>query len=146
MRDVATPLRAAYETALQGNITVSAAVVPVYYGKVPSSSNANFFILIPEINATQKKVMRTFIADARVHIDIIQRIATDVSAEQVESATDQILQIIKPTPNTKGISVSSPFILIKVSLENNDANRAVQIDAAKFVVSKSLTFNNIVQN
>jgi hypothetical protein len=146
VRDAATPLRTGYETALQGNITVNATVLPVYYGKVPSNVSSDFFILIPEISATQRKLMRVFVADAKVYIDIIRRVATDVSAEAVESAADQILQIIKPTPNTKGITVASPFKLITVSLDSNDQNRTVQVDAAKFVVSKSLTFNNIIQN
>jgi hypothetical protein len=146
VRDAATPLRTGYETALAGNITVNAVVLPVYYGKVPSNVTSDFFILIPEISATQRKLMRVFVADAKVYIDIIRRVATDVSAEAVESAADQILQIIKPTPNTKGITVASPFKLITVSLDSNDQNRTVQVDAAKFVVSKSLTFNNIIQN
>lgn len=146
MRDAGTALRKGYSDALNGFITVDGNNFPLYYGKIPSNISTDFFGIIQEISVRPRKIMHTFIADAKVYIDIIKRVSTDVSMEDVEAASDQILQIVKPTAQTTGISIAAPFKLINVSVDNNDDNKPVAVDSAKFVVSKSLVFNNIVQN
>lgn len=146
MRESGTAIRRGYFNAIDDSITVNGNDIPVYYGKIPSNITANFFILIQDISSKPRKNMSISITDSRIAIDIIKRVDADVSMEQVEDASDQILQIVKPTTRTTGISIASPSVLIGVTLVDNDDNRPQPIDAAKFVVSKSLVFNNIVQN
>lgn len=147
MRDAGTQLRRGYEQAINTNITVGGNDIPVYYGKVPSNVSANFFILIQEISNNPRKNMSISLTDTRIAIDIIKRVDADVSMEQVEDASDQILQIVKPTARTHGISIAAPSILIGVALVHNDDNRPQQqANPLNYIVSKSLVFNNIIQN
>lgn len=146
MKDSGTKLRAAYHTALNGNLSVSATNVPVYYGKVESAIDEPIYVLIEEASNQDKSSKSHFATETTLAINIIQKQPSAVSMEDVEDVADQILEIVKPTPKTLGVTIASPFKILFIKLDTNDNNRPIQQPDSKFVVSKSLRLrNHIIQ-
>lgn len=147
MMDSGTQLRRAYYTALNGNLTVNGGPVPVFDGKVEGSITNDVYVLFTQQDSTSKNSMSHFAVETIIGIDIKQRIPSSVSNEDIEDVANQILQIVKPTPRTLGVSLTAPLSLVIIKVENNDNNRAQQIDTNNFMVTKSLRLrNHIVQS
>lgn len=142
MRDAGTALRRAYWLALNGNLTVDGDNVPVYYGKVQSTISVPLYVLIGRSTYQSKNSKSCEAEERTVEIDIYQKQPTEVSMEEVEDVSDQILQIVKPTTKTIGVSIASPFKIIVIKLLDNDDDKPQQLDDKKFVVGKSLRFRN----
>lgn len=147
MRDSGTQLRRAYYTALNGNITIDGNDVPVYDGKVEDPKSDEVYILFMDQTDQDKSSKSHFAVETTITIDIKQRLKATVSREDIEDVANQILQIVKPTPKTIGLTLSSPFKVLIVKVDSNDSSRPYAVDAGEFVVTKSLRLrNHIIQN
>lgn len=142
MRDVGTPLRKGYYNALDGNLTIGATNIPVYDGKVEGSISHDVYVLIQDSSTVSKNSMDHFAYETTITIDIKQRLKAVVSHEQIETISDQIHQIVKPTPRTLGVTIDSPFKLIIIAVDNNNTDRPAEVNTGEFMVSKSLRFRN----
>lgn len=146
MRDEFTALRRGYWLALDGQIAVEGIDVPVYNGKVEGDITTDLYILLQQMSAKSKNSMSHIANDVYLTVDIKKRLASSVSSEDVEDVADQILQIVKPTARTIGISIANPFKLIIITVEDNDNERPREVEANNFIVTKSLRFrNHIIQ-
>lgn len=147
MRDCGTELRRAFWLALDGMLTVDGNDVPVYNGKVEDSITSNVYVLFQETSSKPVKNKSMEASEVYLTMDIKQRIPSSVSSEDIEDVADQILQIVKPTTKTIGITIANPFKIIILAVEDNDNERPREVESNSFMVTKSLRFrNHIIKN
>ena len=100
MRDVSKPFRLAVFNCLNGNLSG----VPVYDEKQKVPASDTLFVLLSTQQQTQiEENDCTWINRCSIDIEVIQKTGSEVSKDDIDDTTNDILTLILPTPTTCGL-------------------------------------------
>jgi hypothetical protein len=136
MRDSGYAIREAYYNALTAVLTV-----PVVDGKIDTLPVDGIFVAFGDQTENDKTNKSAFTHEVTVDIAIVYKRKATGSKKDVEEVSDQILQIVKPTPQTHGITIDSPFNItsvryltgLTVSVALDSANQFIQVKRLQFI-------------
>lgn len=125
MKDPSGALRRAVAEALEGNISYNASAVAVYDGQVLSDGDS-LYVLLSSENTTDASSKSDFATDISLLLEITHRPEYAIDSEVLEDIFEQVMGILKPDPQTDGISDTSDFQFIGFRLESgNKLNLAI---------------------
>lgn len=119
MRDWTKPLRKAYYDALAGNVSIEAAIVPVWQDKVPEDQPATCYIVIGETQGSDDSTFSTWDSDAFINVEVIAHFQSE-TGDYVDDMTDQVKSLLLPTRTTIGITEPSGFHIKKMVVDGEN--------------------------
>jgi hypothetical protein len=142
MRDHGYKLRKAFFEALDGNVTFNANDVPVVDGKLETLPEDGLFIVFGDQVDNDKSNKSSFVTEVTFDLAVVDKRKSTGSKKDVEDVCDQILQIIKPTIQTHGLSIESPFSISNVkylsglaaSVAMDALNQFIQVKRVQFII------------
>lgn len=145
MRDTQKILRMAVYQVLNGNLSYDGNNVPVFDEKRKLSSTDNLFVILGTQRETDDNTDDAFITDSSIDIEIQHRTEFEVSKDAIDDVSNQILQIILPTPQTSGFPVQNLF-QIQLVRRSSTISRNFSLTDSQSVVAKIITITcKIVQ-
>ncbi len=138
-KDPTTQLQTQYYTLLNGNVSLSGSVIPVY-DEVPS--NATYpHIQFADTTLVDNSTKSTFMDDATFSLSVVDRFSLDNGTRsRINDVVDQVKQIIRARP--------VPFTLtdfnVIVSVVDNDLFRKEKTDTYTYFIRK-LRFRHIIE-
>lgn len=138
-------LRAVFNK-LNGAITYDSVPVPVYDEKKSVSSSANLYILLGrQTESDDIQDDNTFAATNTLEIEIWYKTGFETSKQAVHSVSNQILQLLIPTPYTSGLGVQDHFQFLNLR-RTSAITQGFQITDTQTVLAKIITISaQIVQ-
>jgi hypothetical protein len=136
MKDSGTALRTAYFNALSG------LGVPVVDGKVESLGSGEEYIVLSDQSDEDRSNKSVFVTETTVQIDIYTRKKSVSGKKVVEDISNDVMDIILPTPSTHGLTIASPFLITYVKIGTGRAQAVKQVAANGFENIKTLQFKN----
>lgn len=137
MRDYGYAIRKAYYTALTGTLTC-----PVVDGKLETLPEDGIFVVFGDQTESDKSNKHSFAHDVTLDVAVVDKRKATGSKKDVEDVSDQILQAIKPTPGSHGVTIDSPFVITNIKYVSG-LTASVAIDSAnQFIQVKRLQFTN----
>lgn len=121
--------------ALNGNITYNLNGVPVFDEKRKITDTSKMFILLSTQQESDDDTSDAFITDSSIDIEVQHRSGFEVSKDAIDDISDQILQIIMPTPQTNGLTAPSGFQITLVR-RISTVTRQFQITDANTIIAK----------
>src|SRR5688572_2724134 len=129
MRDAGYKLRKAYFTALAG------LTVPIVDGKLDTLPEEGLFVVFGDQTENDKTNKQAFAHEVTLDVAVVDKRKATGSKKDVEDISDAILQIVKPTAQTHGLTIESPFKLTSVkyisgltaSVALDSANQFIQV-------------------
>lgn len=140
MRDINTPLQKTYYDALNGNVVNNAVqVVKVYEDQEPDGEDAEQYIVITGRNSNDTSTKSSSDVSAEIQITVNTRRRKYNNRKELNYICDQILQIIKPTPNAVLDMESFNIQMMNLSLQS-DTELDYGTLAEQAFVSRNLIF------
>lgn len=138
-------LRAVFNK-LSGNITYASQSVPVYDEKKSVSSSVDLYILLGrQTESDDIQDDDTFATTSTIEIEIWYKTSFETSKEAVHSVSNQILQLLIPTPYTSGLGVQDHFQILNLR-RTSAITQGFQISDTQTILAKIITISSqIVQ-
>jgi hypothetical protein len=137
MRDVGTPVRKAIYDALNGTIIIEGAPVPFVDEKLDRGiTESDIWVLLNSQDEQQVPLKSYWATEVTMTFLVINKRQATISKTIVEDVVNQILQILRPTKITVGITVPAPFKLSYLDVQTADY-QAEQVDAS-FRIKKQI--------
>lgn len=139
MRDTGLPLRTAYYSALNGNITINGRVVPVYDG-APSNAVYPYILLSTQDSSEGIGCRNATATEDTILIDIVTGFQGNSGGKkQGDQIADQVLQIVHPD-----LELSGDFQNLGTTLESSTT--LTELSGSDKIFRKLLRFrHNIYQ-
>ncbi len=140
MRDINTPLQKTYYEALNGNVVNNAMqVVKVYEDQEPDGEDAEQYIVITGRSSSDASTKSSTDVSAEIQITVNTRKRKYNNRKELNYICDQILQIIKPTPNAVLDMETFNIQMMNLSLQS-DIELDYGVLAEQAFVSRNLIF------
>lgn len=134
-------LRAVFNK-LNGAITYDSQAVPVYDEKKSVSSSVNLYILLGrQTESDDIQDDNTFAATSTIDIEIWYKTGFETSKQAVHSVSNQILQLLIPTPYTSGLGVQDHFQILNLR-RTSAITQGFQISETQTVLAKIITISS----
>lgn len=142
MRDHSYQLRKAMFEALDGNLTLNANPVPVVDGKLESLPAEGVFVVFGDQSDSDKSNKNAFVVSTSFDLAIVDKRMATSSRQDVDDVCDQVLQIIKPTTSTTGLSIADPFRItsltylsgLSTKVQTDQQNQFIQVKRIQFLI------------
>lgn len=131
-------LRMAVYNLLNGNISYNGQNVPVYDEKRRVGDTDNLFIILGTQQESDDDTSDTFITDSSIDIEIQHRTDYEVSKDAIDEVSNQVLDLILPTPQTNGFAVQN-LALIQCVRRSRSVSRNFSLTDSQSVVAKIVT-------
>lgn len=142
MRSSGTALRKAYQTALNGHLTIGSEAIPVVDEKLDEGlTEKNIYVAMATQQDNERSNKTTWVEEVFLALVIVQRTGSTVSKDVIESIEDQILQLVLPSKGNHGLHIDAPFRITYVRKENS-STVAAKLDNGEFVIAKQVNFKN----
>lgn len=143
MVDVGMAIRKSYYDALNGQIVIEGAQVPIVDEKldVDISEQDIYVILTSQDEEGSASNKSRFVNETLLRMQIVNQRRATGSKEVVEDVAGQILEILFPTRTTWALSLASPLHLTSANYLGGQYNPIAQNEYG-FFISKTLTFKN----
>jgi hypothetical protein len=138
MRDTQKILRHAVFQTLNGNVTYNGSNIPVYDEKRLLGDQDNLFIILGSQRESDDSPDEYFITNSSIDIEIQHRTEFEVSKDAIDDVSDQVLQIIMPTPYTNGFPVQNLFQINGVT-RSSTISRNFSLTDSQSIVAKIIT-------
>lgn len=144
MRDTSKILRYAVYNALSGNITYGGTNIPVYDEKKKIHDKASVYVLL----STQQEVpgndiQGVFDTESIIDLEICYKTGSEISKDVLDDVSNEVLQILLPTPTTIGIQQPSGF-QIQNFRYSGSLTRTFEISQTESIVRKILKFSSTI--
>jgi hypothetical protein len=114
MRDSGYYLRKAFFTALDGQVTFNSNNVPVVDGKLETIPEDGIAIVFGDQSDKDKSNKSVFVQEVTFDLAVIDKRKSTAGKKDVEDVCDQVLDIIKPTVSSHGLTIDSPFVITSI--------------------------------
>jgi hypothetical protein len=131
-------LRMAVYNLLNGNISYNGQNVPVYDEKRRVGDTDNLFIILGTQQESDDDTSDTFITDSSIDIEIQHRTDYEVSKDAIDEVSNQVLDLILPTPQTNGFAVQN-LALIQCVRRSRSVSRNFSLTDSQSIVAKIIT-------
>jgi hypothetical protein len=144
MKDVSKPVRLAFHTLLNGNLESPEGNVPVSDEMLVE--NANYYVLLSSQSATPDETKHSFDCEATITIIIVHKQGRYVTKDGVDDIADQILTLLRPTPNTHSLIAPATWQFLNLRKEV-DRHDSMRLNPTTTEVSRTMVFGlRVVQN
>lgn len=140
MKETKKILRIAIKDALDGNITIGGEAVPIHDEK---SDGENIYILLSNQQETDDNTSDVFITVSTIDIEVVQQTGYSISKDDIDDITDQMLEILIPTPSTNGLTAPSGFIFHNVRRESS-RSLAFEISPTESIIRNITTISTTI--
>ncbi len=145
MRDTQQILRMAVYNLLNGNLSYNSDNVPVYDEKRKSGDADNIFVILGTQQESDDDTSDAFITDSSIDIEIQHRTDFEISKDVIDNISNQILELLLPTPQSNGFAVQNLF-LIQCVRRTSTISRNFSLTDSQSIVAKIITIScKIVQ-
>lgn len=145
MRDTQQILRMAVFNLLNGNLSYNSENVPVYDEKRKSGDTDTIFVILGTQQETDDNTSDAFITDSSIDIEIQHRTDFEISKDAIDHISNQILELILPTPQSDGFSVQNLFQILCVR-RISTISRNFSLTDSQSIVAKTINIScKIVQ-
>lgn len=145
MRDTQSILRMAVFGVLNGQLSYGGSNVPVYDEKRRDGDTSNLFVILGTQQETDDSTDDAFITDSSIDIEIQHRTDFEISKTAIDEVSNQILQIILPSPWEHGFPVQNLF-QIQLVRRSSTISRNFSLTDSQSVIAKIITITcKIVQ-
>jgi hypothetical protein len=139
MRDHGYKLRKAFFTALNTHVTLNTHAVPVVDGKLETIPEDRVSIVFGDQSDVDRSNKSAFVVQTTFDIAVVDKRKATSSRQDVDDVCDQILNIVKPTITSTGLSIESPFVISTLSFLTGLSLR-VQVEQNVFIQVKRIQF------
>jgi hypothetical protein len=133
-------LRQAIYDALDGQITINSEAVPVYDEK---NTGESIYILLSNQQETDDNTSDVFITLSTIDIEVVQQTGYSVSKDDIDDITDQMLEILIPTPSSNGLTAPTGFQFNHVRRESS-RSLAFEISPTESIIRNITTISTII--
>jgi hypothetical protein len=145
MKDTQKILRQAVYDIINGQLSYNGSNVPVYDEKRKVGQADSLFVILGTQQETDDSTSDAFITDSSIDIEIQHRTEFEVSKDAIDDVSNQILQILMPTPQTDGFLVQNLFQITCVR-RTSTISRNFSISDSVSIIAKIITISaKIVQ-
>lgn len=139
-------LNLAVFNALNGNLSWDGDNVPVYDEKRRVNATDNIYVVLStQQESDAPQTSDAFITLSTIDIEILHKTDYEVSKTVVNNISNQILNIIFPTPQTNGMPVQDHFQILNVRRERA-ITRQFALTDSQSILAKIITIScHIVQ-
>lgn len=139
MNDVGEAVRKGFYDALDGQVTIEGAPIPIVDEKLDLNiTEHDLYMLIGGQQAGAFNTKTTWAKEVDLNITIVNRRKATNSKTIIENIADQMLQILFPTRTTFGLSVDAPFNLSYVKYVSESYTFEKLVDG--WQISKQMIF------
>lgn len=146
MNDINAPVRKAFYTLLNGNLTYGGLNVPVQDEKLKDANSVyNNYVILSEQTSTPDESKQGYERNATINLDIVTKTDNSVSKKIADTIAGQILALIFPTvkaPTIPAHNLPTPanWQFLNVRLESGDRYLPLQESPTSFIMRRILTF------
>lgn len=142
-QDVGQPLRAAYFSVLNGQLTYEASVIPIVDEKldVDITEHDIYVLMLDQIEDDTNANKSNWATEVLLRMQVVNQRKSTNTKEVVEDISNQILTILFPTRTTTSLSLTAPLSLTYAKKVSANYNPLIQNDRG-FLISKVLEFKN----
>ena len=142
MKDPGTAIRKSYFEALNQQIVIEGAFIPVVDEKLDEQiTEQDIYIALSTQSDNPRPNKSYFASDITIAAVIVQNTKAAVSKEIVEDVSNQMLQIVIPSVGNHGLTIDAPFRITYVKLDSGQTQGA-KLDNGDYVIAKQLNFRN----
>lgn len=142
MRDHGYALRKAFYAALNTVVEFNSNPVPVVDGKLETLPEDGVFIVFGDQTDTDKSNKQSYAVETIFDLAVVDKRKSTGSKKDVETVCDSILQIIKPTISSHGLTIDSPFNItslkfltgVTASVAMDTLNQFIQVKRIQFII------------
>jgi hypothetical protein len=116
LKDWTKPLRKAYYDALNGQVVIDSAPVPVFQDKVPDDVPSDLYIVVADTLSSDASPFNVWVRDALMNIEVVAMSQAE-PGDYVDDMVDQIKQKLFLTRTTFGIAQPAGFQVTKLTLD-----------------------------
>lgn len=144
MKDPIFYVQSEFFRLLHDSINVDSVTVPLYNLENPASETDGLYMNFNTPYVVPGKSKDNFRPTVRIQVDIInQLVGAEITTQRIESASNQIGQIIIPTPSLNGLQGNSDFDIVRVDLWDN--RNMTQRSPTNLIVRKILIFEVLIK-
>lgn len=147
MKDPVKFIKDAYYNLLDGAVTYNGSPIPVYDEEADPAGNT-YYIIISTVTNTDQDVKTKFFSDTQIVIDVVTLLDYQMPKEKeiVDVICGKIMNLVRPTKETIGISNTSDFQVLGVK-QSGGGHQPVLDTGTKKVVRRILIYEQtIVEN
>lgn len=142
MRDAGTSLRKSFFEALDNQIFVEGAAIPVVDEKLDEQiTEQDIYIALTTQTDNDRSNKSYFAHEIDIATLIVQRTKAAISKATIEYVNDRILQIILPSVGNHGLTIDAPFRVTYVKQVSGQTQTA-RLDNGDYVIAKQTNFRN----
>lgn len=137
MKETKKIIRQAIFDAIDGQVVVNSVTIPVYDEK---NDGENIYILLSNQQEADDNTSDTFITRSTIDIEVVQQTGYSVSKDDIDDITEQILEIVIPTPNTHGLTEPTGIQILNVRRESS-RSLAMEISISETIIRNITTIS-----
>ena len=145
MKDVNYPLRKAYITALDGNITVDAVNVPVYYLQAPEEETSEAYITLNQVSNVDAGTFSDHKTTTSMQVQIHTWDDNGNAGKKADDTAGAVLAILYPNPQTV-LNMSADSLQMVGTRLAGDQVSELTGQGNRVFVTRILTFEHIISH
>lgn len=140
MRDAGTAIRKAFFNALGGEVEIEGSKIPFVDEKVDEEITEHDLYVAMSTQRDEYRGNKSYFAsEIIISLVILQRSNATVKKSDVESVSNQIMQIVIPSVGSHGLTIESPFRITYLKKDNSQTE-AARLEDGTYVIAKQLNF------
>jgi hypothetical protein len=144
MIDTKLPLRRAYYSMLNGNITSNGNNVPVYDDVIKLGDETNLYILLSSQTSNDDSTLCCFASTDTMLLDIVYKAQGRTNKQVVDTIANQIFSLILPSVAGNGLP-EQPEIEIYHPRVESDSYVTMTLGASQQIVRRLITFTHRIK-
>lgn len=141
MKDINYPVRKAFYTALNGNLSYDGSNVPVSDEQLKDSDSNNFYVILGSQSDRDDSTKTSYDREASITLDIVTKQGQTATKDIADSIANQILTLLFPTtPHVHALPAQTGFQFLNLTLQNSSDIR-VSLLTSQNVYRRILTFS-----
>lgn len=137
MKDTQRILRKAINDLLAGNITYNSIPVPIYDEKIRDKQSPNLYIIFGTQQETDQNTDTSFTTISTIDLEITHKTEYEVSKDAIDEVSDQVLEILLPTPDGPGWDYNG--FLIQNITRTSTISRNFSLTDSQSIIAKIIT-------
>lgn len=141
MKDINYPIRKAFFTRLNGQLSYDGTNVPVCDEQLIDSISSNNYVILGSQSDNGDDTKSTYDRQAQITLDIVTKQAQSATKDIADSIVNQILTLLfTSTPHVHTLPAQTGFQFLNLTLQNSSDIR-VSLLPAQNVYRRILTFS-----
>lgn len=142
MKDTALPVRQAFYTLLNGNLTYDSANVTVSDGKLKGNVlvNPNNYVILSTQTSSPDYTKSSRDEVCTITLDVITKQDQSASKDAADSIADQILLLVSSSPNSHNLTPPAGFQFLELKKEA-DTYLPLQLSETSSIMRRLMTFS-----